>query len=139
MKSPQQYKDQMNQLLVELVHVATELRDMSLKVISEEELAPLQKHQENLLAELEKVDKKIKAHYPLQVDNSLQDKVHHQLEVFQELNHEYVKNLKSAKGVAKFELKRLKADEEGGFSRWGLYKIPSSPNSSKTIKPQEDK
>src|SRR5208337_2920339 len=58
MKSQKQYVDQMDQLLSELVQVATQLRDMSLKVISEEELAPLQKHQEKLLEELESVDEK---------------------------------------------------------------------------------
>ena len=39
MKSLKQHVEQMDQLLNELVQVATQLRDLSLKVISEEELA----------------------------------------------------------------------------------------------------
>ena len=138
MKSLQHYVDQMDQLLVELVQVATQLRDMSLKVISEEELAPLQKHQESLLAQLESVDQKIRAEYPHQINASLQEKVHRQLQVFQLLNQEFIQNLSTSHGLIQFELRRIKGDEEGDFSRMRLNKISPPPNSPKAIKAEEN-
>lgn len=138
MKSQKQYVEQMDQLLSELVQVATQLRDMSLKVISEEELAPLQKHQEKLLGELESVDEKIKGNYPPQIEASIKEKVHLQLQKFQQLNQEFIQNLNASKGLIQFDLHRLKADEEEDFSRLiHLNKMTPSPNRSKAIKAKE--
>lgn len=107
----------MDQLLTELIQVATELRDMSLKVISEEELAPLQKHQENLLEELEKVDQKIKGDYPNRLEPAIQEKVHKQLEKFQRLNREFIDNINASHSLIQFDLHRVKEEEEEDFSR----------------------
>lgn len=131
MKSLKHYMDRMDHLMDELVQVATQLRDMSLKVISEEELAPLQKHQEGLLAELEEVDQKIRANYPHLVDAALQEKVQTQLHLFQRLNQEYIKNLSASRGLIQFEMKRLKDDEKGELR---LSKFPLSENSKKKKK-----
>lgn len=139
MKSLQHYMDHMDQLLVELVQVATQLRDMSLKVISEEELAPLQKHQESLLAELESIDQKVRANYPHQIETGLQEKVHKQLQLFQQLNKEFIQNLNNSHGLIQFEMRRLKGDEEGDFSRIHLNKISPSPDRSKTVKAEKKK
>jgi len=138
MKSLQHYMDHMDLLLAELVKVATQLRDMSLKVISEEELAPLQKHQESLLAQLESVDQKIRANYPHQVNAALQEKVHQQLQAFQQLNQEFIQNLNTSHGLIQFEMRRLTEDEEEDFSRLRLNKIPSSPDSPKAIEAEEN-
>lgn len=127
MKSLQHYMEQMDRLVVELVQVATQLRDLSLKVISEEELAPLQKHQESLLAELESVDQKMRANYPHQVNPALQEKVHKQLQAFQLLNQEFIQNLKESHGLIQFDLKRIQGDEEDDLLHLRLNKILGSP------------
>jgi chaperonin cofactor prefoldin len=140
MKSLQDYLDQMDHLLGELVQVATQLRDLSLKVISEEELAPLQKHQEELLSQIESVDEKIRANYPHQIKADLQEKIHHQLESFQKLNREYIQNLDKSHGIIQFDLRRIKSDEEGDFSRLSrLNKMLPSPSRSKAVKTKKSK
>ncbi len=138
MKSLKQHVEQMDQLLNELVIVATQLRDLSLKVISEEELAPLQMHQEELLAKLESVDQKIKGNYPHQTDAVVQEKIHRQLQTFQQLNQEYIQNLNASHGLIQFELRRLNDDEDEDFSVLSrLNKLIPSPDRSKAEKAKE--
>jgi hypothetical protein len=76
MKSLQQCLDQMSQLMDELIQIATKLRDASQQVISEEELAPLQKRQDDLLSQLEDVDKELQVHYGFQIDASTIETYH---------------------------------------------------------------
>lgn len=139
MKSLKQHVEHMDQLLNELVQVATQLRDLSLKVISEEELAPLQMHQEELLAKLESVDQKIKGNYPHETDAAVQEKIHRQLQTFQQLNQEYIQNLNASHGLIQFELHRINDDGDEDFSVLSRLNkiIPSSPDSSKAIKAKE--
>ena len=87
MKALQQYIDQMNQLLEELVQVATKLREVSMQVISEEELEPLQKRQEELLTQLEEVDRHIQKN-GFRIDAASEQHLHQQLHTFQQLNQE---------------------------------------------------
>lgn len=138
MKSLQHYVDQMIQLLNELIQVATQLRDMSLQVISEEELSPLQKHQADLLIQLESVDQQIQGNFRHQLSPAIQEKIHQQLQTFQQINQEFVQNLSSSHGIIQFDLQRL--EEEGqdfsGFAR--LNKIPPSPDSSEAVESEED-
>lgn len=137
MKSLEHYVDQMNQLLNELVLVATKLRDISLQVISEEELTPLQKRQDELLIELEKIDQKLHDSYRDQVDSATQQKFHDQLQTFQTLNQEFVQNLNSSHGLIQFELHRLKGDED--FPQYNrLKKMSSPPDSSEAIESEEN-
>ncbi len=139
MTSFQSYVDQMNQLLNELIQVATQLRDMSLQVISEEDLAPLQKHQEDLLVRLENSDQQIQRNYPHQLDGTTQENFHHQLQIFQGLNQEFIQNLSASHGLIQFELRRLEEQGEQDFSQLSrLNKIPPSPDSSEAIEPKEE-
>jgi hypothetical protein len=118
MKSLQHYVDQMNQLLSELIQVATQLRDMSLQVIAEEDLAPLQKKQEDLLAQLESTDQQLQQNYRHQLTGAIQDKIHKQLQTFQQLNQEFIQNLNTSHGLIQFELHRLEDQEGQDFSRF---------------------
>lgn len=138
MTSLQSYIDQMNQLFTELIQVATQLRDMSLQVISEEDLAPLQKHQEELVSQLEKIDQNIESHYKHQLSLAMREQFHQQLQVFQQLNQEFIQNLNASHGLIQFELHRLE-DEDQDFSHQArLNKISPSPDRSEAIESEED-
>lgn len=140
MKSLQHYIDQMNGLLNELILVATQLRDMSLQVISEEDLAPLQKRQEDLLAQLEEVDQQLQSHYRHQIDASLREHIHNQLQTFQQLNQEFIQNLNASHGLIQFELRRLQEESDQDFSSGisRLKKTSSSPNRAEAIETEEE-
>lgn len=112
MKALEQHIQQMNQLLQELIQVATTLRDVSLQVISEEELAPLQKRQEEILSELEKIDHQLQQQHARQIPAAVQENFHNQLEKFQQLNQEYVQNVNNSHGLIQFELRRLSEESE---------------------------
>jgi flagellar biosynthesis/type III secretory pathway chaperone len=137
MKSLQHYIDQINQLLNELIQVATQLRDISLQVISEEDLTSLQKRQEDLLAQLENVDQHIQDNYRLQLDSKLKEHFHHQLQTFQQLNQEFIQNLNTSHGLIQFELHRLQ-EEEDFFSPFPHLKKASS-DSAEAGESKEDK
>jgi hypothetical protein len=117
MKSLQNYIEQMNQMLKELIQVATQLRDMSLQVISEEDLAPLQKRQEELLLKLESMDEQIQRDYRHQLPATMQEQFHAQLQIFQQLNQEFIQNLSASHGLIQFELRRLQDTEGQDFTR----------------------
>ena len=133
MKSLQQCLDQMSQLMDELIQVATKLRDATQQVISEEELAPLQKRQDDLLSQLEEVDKELQVHYGFQIDAPTKETYHNQLQIFQRLNQEFMQNLNASHGLIQFELHRLEEKEEDF-----LNKILPPPDSAKTIDAKED-
>lgn len=140
MKSLEGYTDRMNRLLNELTQVATQLRDMSLQVISEEDLAPLQKKQEELLIELESNDRQLQQNFRHQLSGALQEQFHHQLQIFQQLNQEFIQNLSTSHGLIQFELHHPE-DNEGqdfsGYTRLNLNKIPSTPDSSEAVESEE--
>ncbi len=134
MKSLQQCLDQMSQLMNELIQIATKLRDASQQVISEEELAPLQKRQDDLLLQLEDADRELQVHYGFQIDAPTKEAYHNQLQIFQHLNQEFMQNLNASHGLIQFELHRLEDQEEENF----LNKILPSPDSAKTIETKEE-
>lgn len=135
MKSLQHYVNQMDHLLHELIQNATKLRDVSLQVISEEELNPLQKRQEDLLSQLETVDQQMKEHYHHQIDSAMQERFHLQLQTFQQLNQEFVQNLNASHGIIQFELRRL---EDGDEDYSHLNTMPSTPDRSQAVESEED-
>lgn len=100
------YVDQMKHLAYDLVEVATKLRDLSLNVVSEEDLLSLQSRQGEILKELETTDQEIRLHYREQLDESVKTEIDQQLAKFQELNREFIKNLNSSHGLIQFELHR---------------------------------
>lgn len=139
MKSLQNYVDEMNQVARELIEIATNLRNMSLQVISEEDVAPLQLRQEILLAQLEEIDQKIHKNYRNQLSAAMQDEFHKQMKIFQELNQEYIQNMSTSHGLIQFELQRIENQDEQDFSHLTrLNKSSSSPNGSQAIESEED-
>ncbi|MBA3722438.1 MAG: hypothetical protein H0W88_08545 [Parachlamydiaceae bacterium] len=98
--------NRMNSLLDELVKISRQLRDVSKQVISEEELLPLQKHQEDLLKQIEKIDEVLNQ-YEREIEPSIHNQFHKKLAEFQALNQEFISNLTSSHGVIQFDLKRI--------------------------------
>ena len=141
MKSLQYCVDRMNQLLTELIQVATQLRDMSFQVISEEDLEPLQKRQVDLLSQLESVDQQIQGNYRDQMAAAAQTYYHNQLQIFQQLNQEFIHNLNESHGLIQFELRRLEGEvEEEDFSSHlsRLKKAPSAPDGAEAVETEEN-
>lgn len=139
MKSLQHSIDQMNQSLDGLIKVATQLRDMSLQVISEEDLAPLQNQQEEFLSQLEKIDQHIQKNYKHQLDAATQAHVHRQIQFFQQLNQEFIQNLNASHGLIQFELRRLTEEDQSSTLSSRLNKILPSPDSTQAIESEENK
>lgn len=106
MESLAHYLEQMDLLLAKLVDVAAQLRDMSLQTISEKEVAPLQKKQDMLLAELETIDQQLHQQYGEEFKKHPHSNIHDQLEKFQQLNKEFIANLSARHGLIQFELDR---------------------------------
>lgn len=139
MKSLQQNVDQMNLLLNELIQVAAQLRNMSLQVVSEEELAPLQKRQEDLLSQIENIDQNIQRTYRNQLSSNMQKQFHTQLQTFQLLNQEYIQNMSASHGLIQFELHRMEDQSEQDFTQISrLNQSPLSPDSSPAVESEKD-
>lgn len=141
MKALQASIDKMNQLLSELIQIATQLRDLSLQVIAEEDLLRLQKHQAELLSQLENVDQHIQNHYRHQIDPDIHKHFHQQLQTFQQLNREFIQNLHASHGLIQFELYRLEEEVEDDFSSYlaRLKKALPTPNTTQAIKSKKNK
>jgi hypothetical protein len=119
----------MSQSLEELVDTAKKLRDFSLQVGSEEELASLQNKQSHLLRELEVIDQDLHANYPGQIDPTTHDLFHQKLQEFQKYNHEYIENLKQRHGLIQFELKYLAHETHGEIPTLSVLHKPKKENS----------
>lgn len=104
---------QMTHSLEELVETAKKLRDCSLQVGSEEELAALQSKQADLLRELERLDHDLNGNFPGQIDHDTQELFHQRLLEFQTYNHEYIENLKQRHGLIQFDLEYLAHETTG--------------------------
>lgn len=122
-------------LLDQLIETAKALRDLSMQVVSEEELTLLQKKQKVLLVELESADQTIDVHFWNEMEEKDHRILHAKVHTFQTLNQEFIHNLKESHGLIQFELSHLPGQEEEieQFSQQ-LNKITSSPNRAKTIK-----
>lgn len=144
MKSLQYYVEQMTQLLADLVQNAEKLRDVSRQVISEEELSPLQKHQQELLGQLEQTDSNMQRYYPNQLDSATHQLFHAQLHAFHILNQEFIQNLNASHGLIQFELRHLRKGEEVEDMQnlppmTHLNKVLPSPSGSQAIDSQKSK
>ncbi len=129
MDSEQDYFNHIKNLLKELIQVATQLRDASIQVIAEEEMAELQNRQEALLKQLEQLDAEMRAAFGHQLDKSMQQLIHEKLSTFQKLNQEFVDNLNSSHGLIQFELRRI--EDEHDFSLLRHLKSPAPAKAKK--------
>lgn len=144
MKSFQQNLQQMHKLLDELIQCSKKLKDLSFQVISEEELDPLQKHQEELLLKIEALDQELHQHHSKEFTEKVHAELHQKLKTFQELNKAFIENLRTSHGLIQFELRRLKEegiDEEkmSAFLHRYSQNIPSAPSKPEAVKPPKKK
>lgn len=139
MKPLSYYLDQMNELLDHLIETAKALRDLSLQVVSEEELTAHQKRQKELLVKIEDVDQTLEAHFWNQIDDEQHSRFHKKLHTFQTLNQEFIQNLKESHGLIQFELSHLHAEEENEQFASQLNKFTPPPKSNQTVKPKKSK
>jgi|GEM_PF-2735318 len=140
MKSLSFHIDQMNKLCDNLIEVAKNLRDITMQVLTEQEIQLYQAKQKVLLVQIEKIDQVIETDFGNQVDEKdhhcLRDKMH----IFQMLNQEYIQNLKKNHGLIQFDLPHPEDQNEltEKFT-YQLNKILPSPNPTPTIKSKKTK
>jgi hypothetical protein len=140
MKNMQQSISHMNQLLDDLVETSTIMRDVSMQVISEEELAPLQKKQQLLLRELENFDEALQKNYPGQINESTHTHFHERLADFQRLNKEFIQNLNQSHGLIQFDLEYLSNETNGEIPSLSfLHKVTTTPNATETVEAKKNK
>lgn len=143
MKSLQNYLDRADALFKELIQVATQLRDDSRQVLSEAELAPLQKQQEQLLVQISEIDQEIQDYYAKELDPKVHEHWHNQIQLFKQLNQEFITNLNETHGLIQFDartLKQRRSDEEDvslPFTLSRLGKTFSHPEQSDKNQPKK--
>jgi hypothetical protein len=98
----------MEQILNQLVANAKKLYDVSTRVISKEELAPLQQKQEELVKHLRDVDAALeKARLAgFEVEEIVWNNIQQKLTEFQHLNEAFIANLITSRGLIQFEKKQ---------------------------------
>lgn len=99
MSTPEKSFKRMNDLLDQLIITARQLRDAVQQVVSEAELRPLQETQENILQELEKIDKQTPHGAASDVNPEVIEQLYRKLNEFQELNKQFIDNFKSSHGL----------------------------------------
>lgn len=108
MNSIQQFVDKMNHLLDDLVRTAKKLKTISERVVLEEELKPLQDHQDDLLGQLTALDRDLKTYYESKITPEVHAQFHKKLEEFQNLNQDFINNINGAHGLIQFDLHQKK-------------------------------
>jgi hypothetical protein len=141
MNSLQEMLQQLNESLDQLIQVAKKLKETSLQVVSEEELEPLQKEQEEVLHRIEKIDQLLQQYYAGEISKEIHQQIHEKLQIFQELNQEYVRHLAASHGIIQFELRHLPSESDESIER--LLARRSNPmlfmtDHSETIHPEEN-
>lgn len=134
MNPSQAYIEKKNSLLTELIQNAERLREMSSQVISEQDFVQMQKRQDELLHELEKLENSEDKN-GLSIPSFTHDNFHSQFLKFQKLNQEFIQNMSSHHGLIQFESLRFGEKDHNNNSHRNLSKKNlSSPDSSKTVK-----
>lgn len=103
---PKKILEQMDQLLDQLIQVAETMQTLSQQVVSETELLPLQKRQEELVAELTHLDATY--HKAKPQPSPLRKKIGDKLIQFQTLNKAFIENLKGEKKLIEVEAPAVK-------------------------------
>lgn len=135
-KAEEQLRE-MESLLAELLQTARALKDVSSREISEEELMPLQDRQEELIEEIAKIDRSLAR----MKDKSFKEtpnwvNVQGALVKFQELNDQFIENMKVRKGLIDFDLKDVRKTRKamaGLKESYGRSKAPKKSPPSKSI------
>ncbi|MCE5319132.1 MAG: hypothetical protein LLG04_17440 [Parachlamydia sp.] len=106
MTTPEKILEQMDAILDRLIQIAETMQRLSKQVVSEGELAPLQKSQEDLVSQLESLDDAFEKAYkpgpgaqPLAVRSRIAKKI----ERFQVINADFIENLKTEQKLIEIE------------------------------------
>lgn len=134
MKSLSFYLDQMNQLLDQLIGTAKSLRDLSVQVVSEEELTTHQDRQKEILIKLEAVDKILEDHFWNEIEEKDHRQLHGKVHLFQTMNQEFIQNLRETHGLIQFELSQFPSEDDYEDISDYLNKLPAAPKISKKAK-----
>jgi hypothetical protein len=105
MSTPDEILKQMDTLLNQLIKTAETMQRLSRQVISEEELGPLQRSQENLVQRLTLLDESFQkaSKGSSSPSSALRAAITHKLERFQTLNAGFIENLKTGQKVVEVE------------------------------------
>lgn len=107
MPTPEKILEEMDAILDRLIQIAETMQRLSKQVISEGELAPLQKSQEDLVAQLETLDvafqKAYKQHEPNSKPSALRSQIAKKIERFQVINMGFIENLKTGQKLIEIE------------------------------------
>lgn len=139
MKQLDFYLSEMHNLLDQLVEVAKTLSELSVQVISEEELNSLQTSQKKLLSELEKIDQVIQEKFWNEIEEKDHQLIHSKLTSFKDFNHAFIHHLKDSHGLIQFEMVHLEAQEEEREPYSKLNPVSSSPRTTKAVNPKKSK
>lgn len=111
MSKPSTIVLELEKVVDELVSNAKELKELSTRSTSEEELSPLQGHQEKLIKKLKSVNTAITKQFKKGIgngDGSVWARVEKKLEMFQNYNEQFISNLSVLKGLIHFEIQDIK-------------------------------
>lgn len=105
----------MEKILNQLIATAEKLKLISQQVIAQDELRPLQKKQEELIAQL--LDSDAEFHNALKgktksYDSPARIRIGEKLEYFEKLNSNFIENLGASHGLIQFEIHRIKGKRE---------------------------
>ena len=129
----------MHQLLDQLIETGKTLRELSVQVVSEEELTNHQDEQKIILIKLEAIDKILEDHYWNQIEEKDHKQLHSKVHLFQTLNHEFIQNLRETHGLIQFELSPFPGEEEYEDILDYLNKVSPVPDSPKGAKSKKSK
>lgn len=109
-RSADKILSEMEEVLDQLIQNAEKLYDVSRQVIAEEELAPLQNRQQELLSTLLQLDDAFhKANMQTKEDNSsVRSRIQEKIEIFQRINSSFVTNITTSYGLIQFESDKTK-------------------------------
>ena len=131
------YLATMGSTLDKLTKVEKELLKLSTGDFVASEINALQSHQDALVQELLKVDSSLKEKYGGEyrnIESSRWSKIHEKLELFENLNENFIKNLSIRQHIIKVDLKDIKKTRKSLSEVKSAYRTPRTSKAGKTSK-----
>ncbi len=128
----------MEGVLDTLIANAEKLKEVSVQVISKDELGPLQQQQDELIKNLMNLEATFQETFHEakgEASPEMQKRIADKLVYFQKLNAHFIENLKSGHGIIRFE---PTTKEKESISKEPTSKEPATAE-SKTEKPKKEK
>jgi len=111
MQKVEKILSEMDELLDAIIDNALELLNMSRRVIAEEELEPLQQHQQELVNSLLEKDETFQKICPPPIEeyqSPLRNTINEKLDKFKKINTEFIDNIMNMQGLIQFEKGKIK-------------------------------